>query len=172
MGARPSDDTIDRSDCTVEGPVSYTHLEGIKEENAKAVEIKENKAKKPKVEVAKEVKAEEPKVEVAKEIKAEEPKVEVAKEIKTEEPKTEAVKQTKAKASKTVAEMCIRDSRSYLTDEAVVEHALKSPSGDKFQKYMDGDWQEMYDNQSDADMSFISMLAFWCGCDEEQLPGN
>lgn len=59
--------------------------------------------------------------------------------------------------------------RSYLTDEAVVEHALKSPSGDKFQKYMDGDWQEMYDNQSDADMSFISMLAFWCGCDEEQM---
>lgn len=59
--------------------------------------------------------------------------------------------------------------RSYLTDEAVVEHALKSPTGDKFQKYMDGDWQEMYDNQSDADMSFISMLAFWCGCDEEQM---
>lgn len=59
--------------------------------------------------------------------------------------------------------------RSYLTDEAVVEHALKSPAGDKFQKYMDGDWQEMYDNQSDADMSFISMLAFWCGCDEEQM---
>ena len=61
------------------------------------------------------------------------------------------------------------EARSYLSDASVIEHASNSANGERFKDYMDGNWQEYYDNQSDADMSFISMLCFWCGCDEEQI---
>lgn len=58
---------------------------------------------------------------------------------------------------------------SYLTDEQVIEHARASASGERFMDYFSGNWQKYFDNQSDADMGFLSMLAFWCGCDEEQM---
>lgn len=58
---------------------------------------------------------------------------------------------------------------SYLSDEAVLEHAKASASGERFMDYYNGNWQKYFDNQSDADMGFLSMLAFWCGCDEEQM---
>lgn len=69
------------------------------------------------------------------------------------------------------------DHVSYLSDEAVIKHATGAKDGDgnptdaalRFKAYIEGRWQEYYDNQSDADMSFISMLAFWCGCNEEQI---
>lgn len=58
---------------------------------------------------------------------------------------------------------------SYLSDEQVMEHAKASASGERFMDYYNGDWQKYFDNQSDADMGFVSMLCFWCGCDEEQI---
>lgn len=58
---------------------------------------------------------------------------------------------------------------SYLSDEAVIDHATKAENGERFLDYYHGDWQKYFDNQSDADMGFLSMLAFWCGCDEEQM---
>ncbi len=58
---------------------------------------------------------------------------------------------------------------SYFTDEQVIEHASKSASGEKFRSLYEGDWQDLYDSQSDADMALISMLVFWCGCVEEQI---
>ena len=58
---------------------------------------------------------------------------------------------------------------SYLTDEQVMQHALKSESGDKFKALYNGQWEELYDSQSDADMALVSMLAFWCGNVEEQI---
>lgn len=58
---------------------------------------------------------------------------------------------------------------SYLTDEQVIEHAKASASGERFMDYYEGSWQKYFDNQSDADMGFLSMLSFWCGCDEEQM---
>ena len=58
---------------------------------------------------------------------------------------------------------------SYLTDEQVMQHALKSESGEKFKALYNGQWEEMYDSQSDADMALVSMLAFWCGNVEEQI---
>ena len=59
--------------------------------------------------------------------------------------------------------------RSYLTDDEVLAHASAAANGEKFQDFYSGDWQKYFDNQSDADMAFVSMLAFWCGCDEEQI---
>lgn len=58
---------------------------------------------------------------------------------------------------------------SYLTDEQVLEHAKNSANGERFMDYYNGEWQKYFDNQSDADMGFLSMLSFWCGCDEEQM---
>ena len=58
---------------------------------------------------------------------------------------------------------------SYLTDEQVMQHALKSESGEKFKALYNGQWEELYDSQSDADMALVSMLAFWCGNVEEQI---
>ncbi len=58
---------------------------------------------------------------------------------------------------------------SYLTDEQVIQHACKSESGDKFRELYNGNWEEMYESQSDADMAFVSMLCFWCGNVEEQI---
>ena len=58
---------------------------------------------------------------------------------------------------------------SYLSDDQVIEHASNSASGDKFKALYEGRWEEGYNSQSDADMAFISMLAFWCGNVEEQI---
>ena len=58
---------------------------------------------------------------------------------------------------------------SYFTDEQVIKHASESRSGDKFTMLYEGRWEEGYDSQSDADMAFVSMLCFWCGCVEEQI---
>ncbi len=58
---------------------------------------------------------------------------------------------------------------SYFTDEQVISHALASKSGDKFRDLYEGNWEQYYGSQSDADMAFVSMLAFWCGCVEEQI---
>ena len=58
---------------------------------------------------------------------------------------------------------------SYLDDKAVIAHASRSESGEKFKALMEGRWEEGYDSQSDADMALIAMLAFWCGNVEEQI---
>lgn len=58
---------------------------------------------------------------------------------------------------------------SYLTDEQVIAHATKSESGEKFASLYAGEWEELYNSQSDADMALVSMLAFWCGNVEEQI---
>ena len=58
---------------------------------------------------------------------------------------------------------------SYLTDEQVMQHALNSESGEKFKALYNGQWEELYDSQSDADMALVAMLAFWCGNVEEQI---
>lgn len=58
---------------------------------------------------------------------------------------------------------------SYLTDEQVIAHATKAESGEKFKSLYEGEWEELYDSQSDADMALVSMLAFWCGNVEEQI---
>ncbi len=64
---------------------------------------------------------------------------------------------------------CNIEACSYLSDEQVIEHASRSESGEKFKTLMEGNWQEGYDSQSDADMALVAMLAFWCGNVEEQI---
>ena len=61
---------------------------------------------------------------------------------------------------------------SYLTDEQVLAKAYASANGALFKDLYEGNWQEhteKYPSQSEADMAFAAMLAFWCGCDFEQM---
>lgn len=57
---------------------------------------------------------------------------------------------------------------SFLTDEEVIEKASRSVTGDKFSNLYDGDISG-YPSQSEAELAFMTMLAFWCGGDEEQM---
>lgn len=61
------------------------------------------------------------------------------------------------------------EASSYLDDDGVIAHAMASESGDKFKALYEGNWEEGYDSQSDADMAFVSMLCFWCGNVEKQI---
>ena len=72
------------------------------------------------------------------------------------------------KRSKQVQNTQLRH-HSYLDDDAVIAHAEEANNGDKFKRLFAGDWEDLYDSQSDADMALLSILAFWCGCDEEQM---
>ena len=66
----------------------------------------------------------------------------------------------------------IKTPHSYLTDEQVLAKAYASANGPLFKDLYEGNWQEhtdKYPSQSEADMAFAAMLAFWCGCDFEQM---
>ena len=56
--------------------------------------------------------------------------------------------------------------RSLLTDEEVLEKARKNP---KFSDCFEGRWQGHFPSQSEADLSVMSTLAFYCGGDMEQM---
>lgn len=66
----------------------------------------------------------------------------------------------------------IKTPHAYLTDEQVLAKAYASANGSLFKDLYEGNWQEhadKYPSQSEADMAFAAMLAFWCGCDFEQM---
>lgn len=50
------------------------------------------------------------------------------------------------------------------TEQELIEKMLNSHNGDKFAKLYSGDFSD-YPSQSEADMAFCSMLAFWCNGD-------
>lgn len=57
---------------------------------------------------------------------------------------------------------------SFLSDEEVIEKASSAVNGEKFQLLYDGDISK-YPSQSEAELAFMTILAFWCGGDEEQM---
>ena len=50
----------------------------------------------------------------------------------------------------------------------IIEKALNSANGAKFEKLFKGDFSG-YPSQSEADMAFCNLLAFWCGGDAEKM---
>lgn len=50
----------------------------------------------------------------------------------------------------------------------IFEKALASKTGEKFKKLYNGDFSD-YPSQSEADMAFCNMLAFWCGRDISKM---
>lgn len=57
---------------------------------------------------------------------------------------------------------------SYLSDESVIAKAGAGKQGTKFKQLYTGDFSA-YGSHSEADMALASILAFWCGCDVEQM---
>ena len=57
---------------------------------------------------------------------------------------------------------------SFLTDEEVVDKASSASNNEKFLSLYGGDIAG-YPSQSEAELAFMTMLAFWCGGDEEQM---
>ena len=56
-----------------------------------------------------------------------------------------------------------------LSDDELLELAKNAENGESFTKLWDGDWQDNYASQSEADMALCCQLAFWSGKDKEQI---
>lgn len=57
---------------------------------------------------------------------------------------------------------------SYLTDDSVLAKAMTSKQGEKFRKLWNGDSSD-YPSNSEADLGLISILAFYCNGNREQV---
>ena len=58
--------------------------------------------------------------------------------------------------------------KSYLSDDSVIAKASAAVNGEKFAKLWNGDISE-YGSRSEADAALVSILAFWCSGDTEQI---
>lgn len=56
-----------------------------------------------------------------------------------------------------------------LDDEEIIHLAMSSQNGAEFEMLYNGNWQGRYPSQSEADLAFCNMLAFWTGCDRERM---
>lgn len=57
-----------------------------------------------------------------------------------------------------------------LTDQDLIYKASNSRNGQQFRMLFDGQWQGLnYPSQSEADMAFCNLLAFWSGRDANQM---
>lgn len=61
------------------------------------------------------------------------------------------------------------NSYNVLTDEEVLIKAQESSNGNLFSCLYYGQWEGLYDSQSQADLAFCSLLAFWCSKNESQM---
>ncbi len=61
----------------------------------------------------------------------------------------------------------VRGEQLNLSEADVIKLASASRQGAMFSDLYDGNWQSYFQSQSEADMSFCNMLAFWCGRDEQ-----
>lgn len=57
----------------------------------------------------------------------------------------------------------------FLSDSELINIAKKSKQGSEFMRLLAGDWQGVYESQSQADQAFCNMLAFWTGKNEAQI---
>ena len=56
-----------------------------------------------------------------------------------------------------------------LDDNKIIDMAGRSKDGSKFLDLYSGNWQGYYKSQSEADIAFCNMLAFWTGRDFDQM---
>ena len=56
-----------------------------------------------------------------------------------------------------------------LDEQQIIDIALKSKQGQAFSTLYNGFWQGLYPSQSEADLSFANMLAFWTGADKSKM---
>ena len=51
--------------------------------------------------------------------------------------------------------------REEFTDEEILKKATEAVNGDKFNKLLKGDWQDLYGSQSEADFAFVDIVSFY-----------
>lgn len=56
-----------------------------------------------------------------------------------------------------------------LTIDEIIDVASKSKNGLRFKALYEGGWDQFYDSQSEADMAFVSDLAFWTARDYKKM---
>jgi putative DNA primase/helicase len=56
-----------------------------------------------------------------------------------------------------------------LSESEIIRLAEDSKQGEAFRTLYAGKWDTIYTSQSEADLGFCNMLAFWCGCDEQLM---
>lgn len=56
-----------------------------------------------------------------------------------------------------------------LSESAIVRKIMESKQAQDFNMFMSGGWEERYQSQSEADLAFSNMLAFWCARDYSQM---
>lgn len=87
---------------------------------------------------------------------------------------TEKIKPLHAKylggnVQKTVQKACPGKQNPPCTDvQSIIDKASNSVNGEKFRRLYSGDFSD-YGSQSEADMAFCNILAFWCGGDAEKM---
>lgn len=72
------------------------------------------------------------------------------------------------KSTQQNTQMTLPLSDSDTSIQAIISKAKSSAKGGKFSKLYSGDWSD-YASQSEADMAFCNMLAFWCSGDAEKM---
>ena len=84
---------------------------------------------------------------------------------------TEQIKELHSKyiggKAETVAKPVVNNTN--LSDNDIIQLALKSKNGTAFKILYEGSWEGFYDSQSSADITFCNMLAFWCQCNPSQM---
>lgn len=53
--------------------------------------------------------------------------------------------------------------------DEIIYLASNSKTGDRFQALYGGNWQDLYESQSEADLAFMNMLAFWTARDFHKM---
>lgn len=56
-----------------------------------------------------------------------------------------------------------------LSEEQIINAALKSKHSVRFQFFLEGGWEQFYPSQSEADLAFCNDLAFWTACDPDKM---
>lgn len=56
-----------------------------------------------------------------------------------------------------------------LSESEVIDRALNSKQSEQFRTFLNGGWENFYTSQSEADMAFANLLAFWCARDFVQM---
>lgn len=86
---------------------------------------------------------------------------------------TESIKYLHAKYIGTLAVTKNSETNSIgnlnLDEEQLIEIALKSKQGQAFNTLYQGFWEGLYPSQSEADLAFANMLAFWTGADKLKM---
>lgn len=75
---------------------------------------------------------------------------------------------THMKRPQPVSKCSLPEQDSFLSDESVVEKAMKAMNGEKFGRLWCGDITR-YPSHSEADAALVSMLAFYCNGNSEQI---